>query len=80
MERTNIGIKGSRKETCGMIRTRWLTHALKYINKRRRNWQQIEKKDCAKKEEIGDCSSLDPYKMETMLEEGRGGDDEDDNM
>lgn len=39
---------------------------------------RLKRKDCLKKEEIGDCLSIYLYKMEMMLEEGRGDDDSED--
>jgi hypothetical protein len=36
-----------------------------------RVYRKSKRKDCRKTEEIGDILSINPYKMEIMLEEGR---------
>lgn len=50
------------------LRTRWYNLVLEVIKKGWKSWQEIEK-ERVKKEETGDFSSIDLYKMEMMLEE-----------
>lgn len=77
--KNGIRIKGSRKETYGMIQNE-MVHSCTEIHQIRveRTGNRLKRKDCPKKEEIGDCLSTYLYKMETLLEEERGDDDNED--
>jgi hypothetical protein len=44
-----------------------------HYGKQNKSWQESEKKNCGKTEEIGDLSNIVLYKMETMLENGGKG-------
>jgi hypothetical protein len=52
----------------GRFRTRWFSQVLE-DNRKREN--KSKRKDCWKKEEIGNFSSIDMYKTEMILEEDR---------
>jgi hypothetical protein len=44
-----------------------------YIIANNKSWQESDKENCGKTEEIGDLSNIVLYKMETMLEKGGKG-------
>jgi hypothetical protein len=52
-----------------MIR-RCFNNILETVKKTGNSWQEIKKERLWKREDTGDFSSTDPYKMETMPAEG----------